>query len=273
MRRVLAAWLLPRYASGGLPGPLRRLVARTLDDDDVLVQRYELLRRAERVAGKNDGLSAGQSDLLLASIFDDVTLHERPARAPALTTWMPALGAAASVALLVLVAKPTSTDGAQGDLTARAALLEQAPLGVRIRCVAHDQVLGEATSGARQTGMALACPADGLLAFSTTNLSKSARHAFVVAIDAHGDARFLPPFSADASSVAMAPGTTDEVLPTLAPVPDGDVTLFVLLSDTPLQGADVERSLQQAKRAAVSLDKLERLPLDVPVQARVMLGR
>jgi hypothetical protein len=52
-----------------------------------------------------------------------------------------------------------------------------------------------------------------------------------------------------------------------------NVTLHLLLSDEPFSSADVENRLSAAERAAVPLQNLERLPVDVPVQARLTVHR
>ncbi len=282
MIRPFTSWLLPRYAAGSLPGPLRHLVQRALDRDIELAAQYDAMRRAERVMAGGAGLSAGQLDLLLAGVLEqtDAATAASARQAGGGRAWMPAsLAAAAAVAFVVTGTSPstsTTEHRGLGELTARSALMASAPLGMRVRCVVNDRVVGDATAGARQTGADLDCGQDGLLAFSTTNLATSPRHAFVVGVnDDSGERVWLAPFPRGSSARVMAPGVADELVDVLTPMASlpANVTLHLLLSDEPFTSADVENRLSAAERAAVPLKNLERLPVDVPVQARLTVHR
>ena len=263
MRRAIALRLLPAYAGGALPPVLRRWMAAVVADDVDVAVAYDALRRLERRAAADAPLSSGQQELLLRQLLDDVT----PA-APAAGRWWgsltPALGAAACAALLLSVG--------DDDLRARGA--KRAALGVHVRCVVDGAVVDEASAGARQTGADLECAPNGLLAFSTTNLSPGPQFVFVVGIDGASKPVWLPPFSPSSTAVAIAPGSADAVLQTLARLPAaGDLTLFVLLADSPFGGSDVERRLVAAARGGVPLAQLDRLPVDVATQARLTVRR
>jgi hypothetical protein len=270
LRRAIAMRLLPAYSGGALPGPARRWMRGVVAVDVAVAAAYDLLRRAERRAAPDQGLSSGQADLLLHQLLDDgvPTLSDAASASAAPSQWWgslaPALGAAACVGALVV--------GAPDDLTSRGVSAD--PVGVRVRCMVDNVVVDEASAGARQTGADLDCAAGGLLAFSTTNLSPRAQFTFVIGIDRDSQPVWLPPFSSWSPAIAIPAGTTDLMAQTLARVPaGGDLTLFVLLSDEAFDGADVERRLEAAVRAGVPLAQLERLPVDVDTQARLTVRR
>ncbi len=289
-RRLLAQALLPRYATGALPRPLRALVRRHLESDAELAAVYQALRRAERAAAHGAELSAGQLDLIEANLLD--AIERQPAhtsahmgRVPrswgaawAGAAWSGAL-AAGALGILFVLARPAGHDASPfgvGDLAARAAALQEHPLGVSVACVLGDVVIDSASAGARDSGDTLRCAKGGLLAFSTTNLAGEVRHVFVVGIAKDGARRWYAPFDKGASSVAVPAGQVGQLLPTLADtsaLPDDDVTLFVLLSDQPFTGADVERQLAASERRGVPLGHLERLPVGVPLQGRIDVVR
>ena len=54
---------------------------------------------------------------------------------------------------------------------------------------------------------------------------------------------------------------------------DADVSLFVLVSDRPFDGALVREKLERSAANGLLLDRVERLPLDVPWQARIDMVR
>ena len=282
LQRAIAARLLPRYASGTLPGVLRRLVQDALAADANLAARYHLLRCLERAArGDDASVSAAQEDVILAGVLDALD-RERSTVTTAsslrLSTWSGALAAAAAVAFVVVAPGPTPTpDTAATGLQSRGDS-DEAPLGLRVRCVdgSGSRVLDDATAGARQKVGSLSCVDDGLLAFSLTNLSARERFVFVVGVDEAGRAVSLPPFGEGAPALLVAPGAVDVVVEHLAPMPvlgDGGLTLHVLVDDAPFTGADVGRRLQAAHATALPLSSLDRLPVDVEVQARVNLYR
>jgi hypothetical protein len=285
IQRVIAARLLPRYASGTLPGVLRRFVRDVLAADADLAARYHLLRRLERQARGNDAaLSAAQEDVILAGVLDGLD-GDRSTVATAsslrLSTWSGALAAAAAVAFVVVAPGPdgpgAGTDPAPLGLQARGDL-DDAPLGLRVRCVdgSGARVLDDATAGARQKVGALSCVDDGLLAFSLTNLSQHERFVFVVGVADDGRVVYLPPFAEDARALPVPPGAVDVVVDRLAPMPVLDtagLTLHVLVDDAPFSGAEIGRRLQAASVAALPLSSLDRLPVDVDVQARLNVYR
>ena len=286
MTRFFTRWLLPRYAAGEqLPSPLRRLVRQALERDAALAAQYNAMRRAEHVIAGDPGLSAAQLDLLLAGVLEQTDAAAARQRASAgAPAWMPAsLAAAAAAVVFVVSGSPSGSTGATGatgsglgDLTARSALLAQAPLGLRVRCVHHDRVTDDATAGARQSGDDLDCAADGLLAFSTTNLATSTRYAFVIGVDDdNGDRVWLAPFPRGSAARTLQAGVTDDVIDVLSPMqglPER-LTLHLLLSDVPFTSADVESRLSAAQRASIPLKHLDRLPVDVPIQARLTVQR
>jgi hypothetical protein len=286
IQRAIAARLLPRYASGTLPGVLRRLVRDVLDADADLAARYHLLRRLERQArGDDAALSAAQEDVILAGVLDGLD-GDRSTVATAsslrLSTWSGALAAAAAVAFVVVAPGPDGpddpgTDPAPLGLQARGDL-DDAPLGLRVRCVdgSGARVLDDATAGARQKVGALSCVDDGLLAFSLTNLSAHERFVFVVGVADDGRVVYLPPFAEDARALSVPAGAVDVVVDRLAPMPVLDtagLTLHVLVDDAPFSGAEIGRRLQAASVADLPLSSLDRLPVDVDVQARLNVYR
>ncbi|MDP2342376.1 MAG: hypothetical protein Q8O67_15580 [Deltaproteobacteria bacterium] len=265
LRSAIAMRLLPAYSGGDLPAPLRRWMRGVVAVDADVAAAYELLRRAERRAGNVEGLSTGQTELLLRQLLDDV--DDAAPAAPGWGSLGPALGALACAGVLVVLLPGPAPD----DLSARG--LAADPIGVHVRCVVGDAVVDEASAGARQTGAQLDC-AGGLLAFSTTNLSARPQFAFVVGIDSDSRPVWLPPFSSTSPAVSTPAGSADVVLRTLARLPgSGDLTLFVLLSDEAFGGSEVERRLDAAVRAGVPLAQLERLPVDVDSQARLTVRR
>ncbi|HEY1097603.1 MAG TPA: hypothetical protein VGF99_01690, partial [Myxococcota bacterium] len=191
-------------------------------------------------------------------------------------------GLAAACAVVVVVGLPTAP-GADAPppplLTARGDV-EQPPLGVRVRCVARvdgvDVVVGDTVAGARQHDGTLTCPDGGTLALSFTNLGTTARTAFLVGIGADDDVIAIAPFARDAAGIVVPAGSVDVIAPTLAPMPTLDergATLHLLVGDggDGLKGTDVFRQLEAAQRDRLPLSALDRLPVDVDVQARVHL--
>jgi hypothetical protein len=282
LQRAIAASLLPRYASGTLPGVLRRLVQGALAADADLAARYHLLRRLERAArGEDASVSAAQEDAILAGVLEGLDREGSTvtmASSLRLSTWSGAAAAAAAVAFVVVAPGPSAEpDHTPIGLQARGDS-DEAPLGLRVRCVdgSGSRVLDDATAGARQKVGSLSCVDDGLLAFSLTNLSPQERFVFVVGVDEAGRVVSLPPFGEGAPALPVAPGAVDVVVERLAPMPvlgDGGLTLHVLVDDAPFTGADVGRRLQTANAAALPLSSLDRLPVDVEVQARLNLYR
>jgi hypothetical protein len=281
--RTLAAWLLPRYAAGHLPRPLARFVRRSLAVDDELAARYDALRDAERAIAGAPALTAAQFDTLWADVLDDVeAAHAAVAPATAPSTFerwgLGVVGAAACAAFVVVGSPSTSVVDAStglGDVHARGAAMATEPVGVRVRCIDDDRVRDDATAGVRQRGADLECGPEALLAFSTTNLAAKPRYAFVVGVDDEGSRVWLGPFARGSTAAAIPAGSVDVVLDRLAPMkalPE-HLTLHVLFSDAPFSGDDVERRLAAAARAAVPLGRLDRLPVDVPVQSHLTLYR
>lgn len=271
LQKTAALWLLPRYAGGGLPAPVARFVRRAIDSDVEVAAAFAALNAVDAFVLKGDGLSpglsAGQKDRMLTALFDDLDTgaSDVTAAAPARSWWAPIApfaGAAACVGLFVVA-------GNNGDLAARGGA--SAPLGVRVRCVDGGVVTDEATAGARQTGADLDCGQGSLLAFSATNLQKAERFVFVVGVSDSGERVWLPPFTSDSQARAVAAGTTDDVIDTLAPMPSDGVTLFVLLDDQAFSADDVERRLAAAARNGTPLGQLEKLPVDVQAQGRLIL--
>lgn len=259
--RALALWLLPRYVAGALPQALGRLVRARLDDDLDLQAAYHVLRRAERPA--HGGLSAAQKELVLDAVLEASAPHPIAATSSWWTQLVPAGAAMACLALFVAI-------GHDDELVARGDA-NQPPLGVRVRCVSNGSVVDEASAGARQTGADLDCGSDGLLAFSTTNLNDAVRYAFVIGVDDNGNRVWLPPFERTGASVSLAAHSADALLETLAPMPAQALTLFVLLDDEPFSADDVEARLATAERNGLPLASLDKLPLDVASQGRLLL--
>ncbi len=275
LRRAIALRLLPAYSGGALPSLLRRWMCDVVDVDDDVAAAYDLLRRAEHRSAAAAGLSSGQQELLLRRLLDDGALDEEqtPHVAPSagrlgMRAWWGSLAPALGAATCAFLFWALPVD----DLASRGGA--QAPLGVHVRCVIDGAIFDEASAGARQTGADVDCAPGGTLAFSTTNLSPRAQFAFVVGIDQSSQPVWLPPFAPSSSALAVPAGTADALLSTMARLPDaGDVTLFVLLSDVAFSGVDVEQRLNGALRAGVPLAQLERLPVDVAVQSRLIVRR
>ena len=107
VRHALAGRLLPRYAQGSLPAPLRRFVQGHLDDDVELASRYHVLRRLERMArGPSSAVSAdvssAQEDLILAGVLAwlDAAPSAQASSSLQLSSWSGALAAAAAVVMV-----------------------------------------------------------------------------------------------------------------------------------------------------------------------------
>lgn len=270
--RAAALWLLPRYAGGSLPSPLARLVKSAIDTDTDVATAYAALREAERALLRDrSSLSAGQKDLLLASLMDALPAESQSQsqHSSSLTSlWSsagPVVAAAACVGLFII--------GGADDKTARGSN-SQGPLGVRVRCVSNGNngiVTDEATAGARQTGADLDCGKDSLLAFSATNLQADTRYVFVVGVDDEGERVWLPPFLEHTEARALPAGSTDAMIDTLAPMPQTGVTLFVLLDHEAFSGEDVERRVAAAVRSGVPVGSIDKLPVDVFAQGRMVL--
>ena len=229
--------------------------------------------RAERLARPGaPGLSAAQVDFLEAQVLASVPMPPRARVVRAL----PAFGVAAALVVAVVLLRPASHDGfGVGELTERGERLKSAPLGVRVSCLRGEAVVGSATAGARQSGDALACARGDLLAFSLTNLDagEAPRYAFVLGIADDGSRRWFAPFLSSAGAATIEPGALDRVLPivadTAALAPQEHLTLFVLMSDQPFDGGSIARQLDGAQRSGLGLARLERLPVNVPVQAHI----
>lgn len=268
--RAAALWLLPRYAGGSLPSPLARLVKSAIDQDVEVATAYAALREAERALLRDrTSLSAGQKDLLLASLVEALPAESQSQHASSLSSrWSsagPVVAAAACLGLFIV--------GGADDKTARGSN-SQGPLGVRVRCVSNGDngvVTDEATAGARQTGADLDCAKDSLLAFSATNLQAAPRYVFVVGIDDQGERVWLPPFLEHTEARDLPAGSTDAMIDTLAPMPQKGVTLFVLLDDEAFGGDDVERRVAAAVRSGVPVGSIDKLPVDVFAQGRMVL--
>lgn len=284
LRAAIAHLLLPRYAAGDLPPWLSRVVRDGLDESPDLAEAYTALRRAERAAPAATArrpTSAAQRELLEASLFAALPLPG--AQTPARVTRrfagaLPVLAACASVGLFLVVANDRGEDDtfSAQDLSARGTELASHPLGVRVSCVADDRVFDDATAGARRPSDRLECPQDGLLGFAMTNLSERARWVFVVGVAPGGETRWYAPFERGGAAFEASAGADNQVLPALGALgsmpKDDHVTLYVLLSDRPFSGADVERQLEAARARGTPLGALDRLPLaDIPLQARIEL--
>lgn len=279
-RAAIAHLLLPRYSAGGLPPWLAGVVRQGLEESPDLAEAYTALRRAERgLAGATPrpATSASQRELLEELLFAQLpapTSEKAPAAGWARA--LPVLAAAASVGLFVMVAADPEEGFSTADLAARGAALSAHPLGVRVSCVADERVVDDATAGARRASDRLECPRSGLLGFALTNLSTQARWVFVVGVAPDGAARWYAPFERSGAAFEAGAGADNQVLPALGALggmpSDERVTLYVLLSDRPFSGADVERQLEAARGRGTPLGALDRLPLpDIPLQARIEL--
>jgi hypothetical protein len=282
-RTVLARRLLPSLAAGTLSPFWTTTARRWVAASPELSAEYEALRRAEHVAsGHSQPLSAAQRDVVRAMLFASLdasldapgadhahTTSHAASHRPALVSGIAGALACASLALFVVVAPDVSVED---DLRARGAKIEKDAVGVKVTCLAADgsRVLDSATAGARQSGARLSCTHGALLAFATTNLGAEERHIFVVGIGPGGEPRWYAPFGKDGAAQRAQPGEVDVVLPLLADTrtmpADDAVTLHVLVSDEAIDGESLARQLA---RATLPLDKLDRLPVDVPVQARI----
>jgi hypothetical protein len=278
MHRIATA-LLPRYCQGSLPSVVMAWMRAQLQTNAALAAMYDGLRAAERASAGHDGMSAGQLDNMwkhLDELLDaDVVAADTRKQRWSFGAVGATMGAVAIAAAIVWWPRSVGegVDGGLGTLTSRAAAMDQAPLGMRVRCLQDNKVTADASAGARQHASTLQCGSLGLLAFSATNLSQEVRYAFVVGVDAENHVVFVPPFTAQTSALAVAAGRVDDVMESLMPMSaagDG-LTLFVLMSDAPFDGGDIAQRLRSAQRAGLSLKSLDRLPVDVPVQARIIL--
>ncbi len=95
----LAALLLPRYADGRLPRPLRGWLRRRLRKDDALRSHYNGLRRQQQTPDR--GLSSTQMRVVLQAILDDVAMvpHRRDAATQAAQVSSALLAAALTATL------------------------------------------------------------------------------------------------------------------------------------------------------------------------------
>lgn len=301
MMRMVAMWLLPYYAGARLPTPLRKWMRHKLQSDSMLAAHYATLRRVERQAAQHEGLSEAQRNLIQANLFDaldDVKEAEKAApgetiQSKASRPWGLAFSAV-GLALVALVALEVSPDGASqavlpgdnapgrnDDFQMRSASGlpfggDQSALGMRIRCLAGNAIVSDAVVGARQAEQRLDCQPDGLLAFSGTNLSGEARYVFAVGLGDNARITWIPPFTQQSEAVLLRAQSVDEVLSRLTPMSalEEDVaTLLVVFSDKPFSGKRLSRQLGQLQRSALPLSRMDRLPLDYPVQARVRVRK
>ena len=302
MTRKIAMWLLPYYAGARLPGPLRRWVWRELQADSVLATHYAALRILERKAAKHDGLTDAQRNLLRANLFDaldgiesetdegteSLGGRQKAPGSPGLA--VPALGfAVAALFVFVLLPDlgPTSAIDYDTNLTAEdefqmrgtSAHLQhggKSALGMRLRCLVGNAIVADAVVGARQEEQRLDCQPGGLLAFSGTNLSDEARYVFAVGLGNDDGPIWLPPFTKSSEAVLLPANSVDEVLSHLTPMSalnDELATLLVVFSEKPFSGAKLGRQLGQLQRSALPLSKMDKLPLDYPIQARVKVRK
>jgi hypothetical protein len=110
----------------------------------------------------------------------------------------------------------------------------------------------------------LACPHGDLLSLSLTNLETQPFYVFVIGMSDAGELRFVSPFDEDSLARLAAPGVIDQPLEVLADTgalpPDPSLTLFALFAATPLHGADIARTLRDARTHGTAVHALARLP-------------
>ena len=152
VRHALAGRLLPRYAQGSLPAPLRRFVQGHLDDDVELASRYHVLRRLERMArGPSSAVSAdvssAQEDLILAGVLAwlDAAPSAQASSSLQLSSWSGALAAAAAVVMVVVANEPTASVSSARSVSSVSSVsnlglqargdVALAPVGLRVRCL------------------------------------------------------------------------------------------------------------------------------------------
>lgn len=264
-RRRLAVLL----ASDRLPGPLRRWTHAALGRDPVLARMYDDLRRVERAAQPGAPLSAGQMELLEALVLSRTAETTSARRAWA----VPALAACAACAAFLSFARPSAPPPLHGTLVERG--VGDVPLGLTVSCVdkATKRLVGRATAGGRTPAAALACVPGALLVFSTTNLGPTEKHVLAVGVADDGTTRWYAPFSPQAMSVGIAPGSLQAPLEVVADTGGGPVdratSLHVLFFDAPTDGRIVERGLAAAAARGTTLRALERLPVAGAAQARI----
>lgn len=302
MTRKIAMWLLPYYAGARLPGPLRRWVRRKLQADSVLASHYATLRTLERKAAKHEGLTDAQRNLIRANLFDaldgiasemdagDESMRRQQKAPGALGLAFPALGfAVAALFIFVLLPDLAPTSGIDRDsnlgvedsfqmrgASGNPQRVGKSALGMRVRCLVGNAIVADAVVGARQAEQRLDCQPSGLLAFSGTNLSEEARYVFAVGLGADDKIIWLPPFTQLSEAVQLPAKSVDEVLSHLTPMSalDEDLaTLLVVFSEKPFSGTKLSRQLGQLQRNALPLSKMDKLPLDYPIQARVKVRK
>jgi hypothetical protein len=87
---------------------------------------------------------------------------------------------------------------------------------------------------------------------------------------------WLPPFTQQSEALRLPANSVDEVLSHLTPMSalDNDIaTLLVVFSEKPFSGIKLSRQLGQLQRSALPLSKMDKLPLDFPIQARVKVRK
>lgn len=272
IRSALARRLLPRLVAGTLaPSWLARVVHGWVRADATLNAEYDALRRIE-LEQQQVSLTGDQLALIERFVLAGVDGPQEAKRAR--RAWPALSGAvvAACIAVFFVIRTPGGSVGVVGDLAARGRAMATSPLGLKVSCVDGEQrrVLDEATAGARQSGGRLSCPRGDLLAFSTTNLGKETRHFFVLGVSADGSRHLFSPF--EGMALPVSSGTVDAPLSRVnetASLLDEEMALFVFISDEPFSARSVEQQLDDAERQGIPLSRIDRLPVDVPVQARI----
>lgn len=254
MRHARARELMDRSFSEALSVDLLKELRAHLDDCERCRARYDRLARvgaaSRAVARGEEGVSPeldlARLERLSHEFFE---LHHRPARSAKrpLFSFVPTWGFAGAAALVLVVVgiailRAPAPDqqlyargGDAGGLAAAGAELRFFSLDVdgAVRDLGQESERGTPR-------LAAGAP----IKFSYTNLDPAIGHLAVVALDREGTLTWLLP--AHGGSVALLHGTSDELLPGEAqlgaPWGDGQVRLFALFSEQPLDRGAVERA-------------------------------
>lgn len=256
------------------PGLASRWARRTLQASPRGRAAYDALARAEQVASGRD-VTRTQSAHLEASLFAALDGEGQASGGRGGATGRLAVAGAAVCAVAFLVWSPPAGDDL-GELSVRG--LGDGTLGVTVRCLARGappEIVGQVAAGPRRSSGALSCAADGLLSFSFTNTTDDDLFVMIVGVSEDDQLRWYAPFSADGSSARLPAGNVDVPMPVaadLAPMPSGErVTLRALFSRRAVRASTVGALVDQARARRLSPSRIDRLPLDGTLEARVEL--
>jgi hypothetical protein len=280
--RALRDALARRLLDGELSPSLTRFVHERVGRSESWRAEYSALRAAQRAAADDVPLARGQRDALEGLLFSSggaVAEASPPSRAPrALLVG----AAAAALALALVVVLPSSSNQAPAPMAGadewQSRGADALRVGVRVRCLsdgAEPKVLSETLLGAGLPGAPVACPADGLLAFSVTNLAERDHGVFVLGVRDDGELLWYAPFERAGAGIHVEAGVVDRPLSVAASLDELDhgagATLFAVFARSAPDGPALERELRAAAARGLALGSLDRLPVESVAQARAAL--